>query len=300
MHKQTTQVLKKEVLKVKFTTLWSKANVLASYLLGGKGEYRTVKLSCESEELTLPVTPWKYSVTTAQNNKVVDILDSGEALLFGNIKLKTLKFGCFFPNQESHEGHKYVIDRQNSPAENIDLLTKWKESKKPVRVIITDSPINLMMVIMTFNYNEKDFTGDVWYEISFTEYRELNTPAANNDKQINENTGLKERPTDTQESISKSVNNQATVVKERQTNKNGGFCLTMTDGIQAPHGCLGNMTNASQATLKGICNARDILEVSKAAYGTFKQLQTLKDKNVIEHLAIDSVREALQGGAFKI
>lgn len=169
-----------------------------------------------------------------------------------------------------------------------------------MRVIITDSPVNLMMAIMSFSYNEKDGTRDIWYEISFTEYRELNTSAANNDKQIDENTGLKNRPTDTQESISTSVNNQANVVRERQTNKNGGFGLTMTDGIQAPHGCLPSMTNASQATLKGICNARDILEVSKAAYGTFKQLQTLKDKNFIEHLAIDSVREALQGGAFKI
>ena len=285
---------------MKFTTLWSNANVLASYLLGGNGEYRTFKLSCEGEEMTLPVTPWKYSVTTAQNNKVVDILDSGEALLFGNIKLKTLKFGCFFPHQDNHESHKYVIDRNNSPAECIDLLTKWKECKKPVHVIITDSSVNMMMAIMTFNYNEKDFSGDVWYEISFTEYRELNTPAANNDKEVNEDTGLKDRPTETQESISTSINNQANIAKERQTTKNGGFCTTMTDGIQAPHGCLGKMSNASQATLKGICNARDILEVSKAAYGTFKQLQTLKDKNVIEHLAIDSVRTALQGGAFKI
>ena len=285
---------------MKFTTLWSNANVLASYLLGGDGEYRTFKLSCEGEEITLPVTPWKYSVTTAQNNKVVDILDSGEALLFGNIKLKTLKFSCFFPNQERHEGHKFLVGDNYSPNECVDQILKWKESKKPVRVIITDSSVNMMMAIMTFNYNEKDFSGDVWYEISFTEYRELNTPAANNDKEVNEETGLKERPTETQESISTSINNQANVVRERQTNRNGGFCTTMTDGIQAPHGCLGKMSNASQATLKGICNARDILEVSKAAYGTFKQLQTLKDKNVIEHLAIDSVRTDLQGGAFKI
>lgn len=285
---------------MKFTTLWGKANVLASYLLGGNGEYRTVKLSCESEELTLPVTPWKYSVTTAQNNKVVDILDSGEALLFGNIKLKTLKFGCFFPNQEKHEGHKYVVGDNYSPNECVDQILKWKESKKPVRVIITDSPVNMMMAIMNFNYNEKDFTGDVWYEISFNEYRELNTPTANNDKEIDEDTGLKNRPTEISETICTSVNNQANIAKERQTNANGGFCLTTTGGIQAPHGCLEKMSNASQATLKGICNARDVLEVSKAAYGTFKQLQTLKDKNAIEHLAIDSVRTALQGGAFKI
>ena len=189
--------------------IWGKANLTASYLLSGNINYRKVTLSCENEQLTLPVTPWKYTVTTGQDNKVVDILDFGEALLFGNAKLKRLKFGCFFPNQERHEGHKYVVGDSYSPEECIDQITKWKEGKKPVRVIITDSPINLVMGIMDFNYNEKDGSRDIWYEISFNEYKDLNTPPANNDKEVNKSTGLKSRPTDTLESVINAVNNQA-------------------------------------------------------------------------------------------
>ena len=206
---------------MKLTNLWGKANLIASYLLGDVKDYRKVILSCESEKLTLPVTPWRYDVTTSQNNKVVDILDFGEALLFGNAKLKQLKFTCFFPNQDRHQNHKYVVGDKFSPSECIDQLTKWKESKKPVRVIITDSPVNLMMGIMNFRWYEKDGSRDIWYDISFNEYKDLNTPPANNDKEINTETGLKERPTESQDSICNAVNNQANFVSNRQSNANG-------------------------------------------------------------------------------
>ena len=281
-------------------TIWGRANLIASYLLGYGKEYRKVTISCEGETLTLPVTPSKYTVTTSQNNKIIDILDTGEALLFGNAKLKSLKFSCFFPNQEGHEGHKYVVGDSYSPAECIDQIIKWKEGKKPVRVIITDSPINLVMGIMTFNYLERDGSRDVYYEISFNEYRDLNTPPANNDKEVEESTGLKSRPTETLESVINAVNNQANVVNGRYSTSNGGIPIKMTDGIQAPHGCYGTLTNQGQAAVKGISNARDALEVSKAAYGDFKKLQTLQDKNNIAHLSVSNVQNALQGKAFRL
>ncbi|MBQ9213405.1 MAG: hypothetical protein IJ150_05635 [Bacteroidales bacterium] len=157
--------------------------------------YRKFIITDENREmLYLPVTPWKYSVTTAQNNKIVDILDYGEALLFGNAKLKQLKFSCFFPNQERHKNHRYVVGDDRSPEECVNQIIKWKEDKKPVRVIITDSPINMMMAITEFKYYEKDNTRDIWYDISFKEYKDLNTPPSNNDKAIDPITGLKDRP----------------------------------------------------------------------------------------------------------
>ena len=129
------------------TDIWGKSASSSSLILVNGKTYRKVTISCEGESLTLPVTPWKYSITTSQNNKVIDILDSGEALLFGNTRLTKLKFGCFFPNQERHKGHKYWIGDNYAPEECIDRLMKWKNSKKPVRVIITSSPVNLAMAL---------------------------------------------------------------------------------------------------------------------------------------------------------
>ena len=120
-------------------------------LLGG--EKRKVILSGTEDRLILPVTPWKFSVTTGQNNKIVDIIDSGEYLLFGNAKLKRLKLECFFPRM--YHGYPFVVGDKKEPDECIDQIIKWKESKEPVRVIITDSSVNLMMAIMEFKHYEK-------------------------------------------------------------------------------------------------------------------------------------------------
>lgn len=191
---------------MKLTEIWNTANNVAEYILGNRREYRAVVLSSGEERFALPVTPWRYQVQTAQDNKIIDILDTGEALLFGNPKLKRLKFGCFFPAVR----HKYpfVVGDIKETDECIELLLKWKENKSPVRVIITDSPINLQMAIMDFNFNEKDGSRDTYYDLTFTEYRDLNTPQANNNKVVDTLSGLKDRPNDdrTIDEISKFVN----------------------------------------------------------------------------------------------
>lgn len=166
-------------------------NLLSLALGSNSNIRRQVILNSDGEKFILPITPKGYEVKTSQNNKTVDILDFGEAMLFGNAKLKRLSFSSFFP----HPKHNYpfVIGDIKTPIECVDLFTKWKETKKPIRVIITDSPINLMMGIKEFNYREQEGTRDIYYQVSFIEYKELNTPSANNDKQVQDITGLKAR-----------------------------------------------------------------------------------------------------------
>ena len=98
-----------------------------------------------------------------------------------------------------------------------------------MRVIITDSPVNLMMGIMNFRWYEKDGSRDIWYDISFNEYKDLSTPPAYNDKEVNAETGLKSRPTESQDSVCNAVNNQANFVSSRQSNANGGIVKTFQD-----------------------------------------------------------------------
>lgn len=169
-------------------------NVL-SYLEGGAGSSRrTFTLTCEGEKFTLPVTPWQYNVSSGQMNKVVSITQVGEALIFSNPKLRTLKFGCFFPSL--HHEYPFVVGDEKEPADCISLLTKWKESKKPVRVVISDSPVNMSMAIMNIEYREQEGTRDVYYTLELTEYKDLTIKDANENKKVEETTGLKERPSD--------------------------------------------------------------------------------------------------------
>jgi hypothetical protein len=170
---------------------YSIVNLLSLALGNETAAKRQIILSSDNEKFTIPVTPRSYEIKIAQNNETIDILDFGEAMLFGNAKLKRLSFSGFFP----HPKHDYpfIVGDVKTPIECVELLTKWKEAKKPIRVIITDSPVNLMMGLREFTYREQDGTRDIYYKLSFIEYKELNTPSANNDKQIDETTGLKQR-----------------------------------------------------------------------------------------------------------
>lgn len=169
-------------------------NLLSLALGESSAVRRLVIMSCEDEKLTIPVTPRGYDMKTSQNNKTVNVIDFGEVQLFGNPTLKRLHMQCFFP----HPKHDYpfVVGDVKEPSECVQLLTKWKEEKKPIRVIITDSDINLMMALKVFNYDERDGTRDIYYDLSFIEYKDLNTPLANNDKQTDDKTGLKGRASD--------------------------------------------------------------------------------------------------------
>ena len=176
-----------------FLTGLGRALDIASFAMGGAGgAKRLFTLSCNGEKLTLPVTPWEYTVNDGQNNKIVNISQIGEVLLFGQPKLRTISFKCFFPNP-SHS-YPFISGDDKSPVECVELLTKWKESKKPVQIVISgESPVDMSTAIMSFEYREKDGTRDIYYTLNLTEYKPFTTALANNKKQIKKLTGLRGR-----------------------------------------------------------------------------------------------------------
>lgn len=184
---------------MKFKYMLNTGLLVYNYLFGNVRERRQFIIKNGVQSLILPVTPWKYKIQSGQSNKVLEILDTGEALLFGNTKLKRLSFECFFPRLY-HEYPFISGDDFREPEACVDLLTKWKEAKQPVRVIITDAPVNLQMAIMTFNWQERDNTRDIYYELEFTEHRELNVKNANNQQVVDSLTGLRERKNTEQDS----------------------------------------------------------------------------------------------------
>lgn len=177
------------------TTFGTALNVLSAFFNGMNFVNTRRQILVKSEqfgEIIIPVTPEKYQMTGGQKNKVVDITRVGEAIIFGMPKARTLTFSSFFP--DLNHDYPFAVDSTKSPTELVEYFIKVKEARKPVRVIITDSPVNLMMGLMSFNYFEKDGTRDIYYELSFTEYKDLNIPSANNNKPVDEKTGLKKRP----------------------------------------------------------------------------------------------------------
>ena len=132
-----------------------------------------------AEVFMLPVVPPSFKVLKPQTANTFETVSRGELLLIGQSKLKGISFSSFFPIQ----GHNYSFLRNRDMWgwDYVDKLDSWIEQKLPIRLIITDTPINIAVAISNFEYEIKS-DGDLMYTLELSEFNLLeNNNAADND-----------------------------------------------------------------------------------------------------------------------
>lgn len=139
------------------------------------GKTRKYELSFDNrrELLVLPVNPATAEYKAPSANNKVNLLNLGEVAIPGHRGLVTVSLQSFFPAPASPFSR--LADR--TPEEYIATLRRWKDSGKPVRLIVSGTQVNLMMLIDALTYGYREGSGDINYTIELTEYRELNVPA---------------------------------------------------------------------------------------------------------------------------
>ena len=121
----------------------------------------------KAEQHQLPVLPPEFEVFSNNMNTVVNINEIGEINLAGKEGLQKITIACFFPNQD----YSFVeTTKRHDPYTYVKNIKRWSRSLKPIRLIITDTPINCAMLIESFSYKEKDGSGDVYYVLELAEY----------------------------------------------------------------------------------------------------------------------------------
>ncbi|WP_410497026.1 LysM peptidoglycan-binding domain-containing protein [Cellulosilyticum sp. ST5] len=124
------------------------------------------------ERLRLPVIPSSFEVSIPHQNTTVNINQLGEINLIGKTGLMSMTIESFFPNQD----YSFCLYRDfQKPYEYIKQLLKWKDSGRPIRVIVTGTPINYAMAIGSLTYSEVDGTGDVYFSLELKEYKFITT-----------------------------------------------------------------------------------------------------------------------------
>lgn len=119
------------------------------------------------ERLRLPVLPSSFEVGVGNNNSQININELGTINLIGKSGLQTINISSFFPAQE------YAFCEYTGfpkPYTAVEMIENWRKSGKPIRLIITGTPINLALAIESFSYGERDGSGDVYYSLSLTQY----------------------------------------------------------------------------------------------------------------------------------
>ena len=121
-------------------------------------------------KVQLPSLPEKVVLTLQKKYATYSILDLGGISLPSGRELSGVSWdGVFYG--ESRKNFPFIRNWM-SPKEIQTILTEWRDNGHVLKLIITDTPINIDVTLSTFEGIYGGGFGDYEYSISFLEYRE--------------------------------------------------------------------------------------------------------------------------------
>jgi len=122
--------------------------------------------------LHVPVNPSQITWGKSKQYDTVNILNLGEVDLPFGEKLKEVSFSSFFPAEYRASYCRYA--NLPDPNEAMKLLEEWTDSEKPVRLIITGTNINMLVLVTASGGTiQGGEPGDIYYSVTFRAWREL-------------------------------------------------------------------------------------------------------------------------------
>lgn len=169
-------------------------------LLGGDTAVG-MTLSCDDCSVSFPILPAEFHVANPYNTTSVNINNLGDINMKGKRGLASLTIESFFPAKEQEDllGLGLLsIEQEADPYGNVEKIKQMATSDKPSKIAISSTDVSMAVLIKSFEYGEKDGTGDVYFSIELEEYRFISQESSN----ANDVTGMKERSTGAEEKTS--------------------------------------------------------------------------------------------------
>ena len=124
------------------------------------------------EVLQLPIAPM-FKLHTAQGVETMTLQKLGEISLPGLKSLDSITLDFCLPAQDYYFLQYHDI---KDPWDCVELIKKWKATRRPIRLIITGTTINVAMLIKTYSYGVQDGTNNVECALELIEYVFLESP----------------------------------------------------------------------------------------------------------------------------
>lgn len=121
-------------------------------------------------ELILPVTPESFSVSFGRNVLKVNVHQMGDVNLWGQKTASSVQVTALLPSSE--RSYAFAGGYTGNPYGAIELMQGWQDQGKILRFIVSETPVNLAVMLSEVRYGEQDGTGDVTAELTLSEYRE--------------------------------------------------------------------------------------------------------------------------------
>ena len=115
--------------------------------------------------LQLPVVPPEFSITKPKNNNVFETATHGDLKLIGKAGLRGIIIESFFPVRD----YPFLRDRSTQGFGYVYIIDTWYHAKLPIRLVITETPINLAMTVDSFDYRIGT-NGDLYYTLALSEF----------------------------------------------------------------------------------------------------------------------------------
>lgn len=126
----------------------------------------------EGSKLQIPVMPPEISIRREKHIETVEIINLGEIDFPKGERVKEISFSSFFPKEYDSSYCRYAS--LPDPAEAMNQLTTWEIKKGPIRLIISDTPVNALVLVSvhnsTFKGGEPD---DIYFELVCRTWREV-------------------------------------------------------------------------------------------------------------------------------
>lgn len=126
-----------------------------------------------AEVIQLPVLPSSFTVSKPQSLQTFETVTDKDLQLIGTPKLKSISISSFFP-VSNKSGYSYIRNSSMWGWDYVYKIDTWIEQKLPIRLIITDTPINMAVAVSNFEYSIKT-DGDLWYTLELEEFNLLET-----------------------------------------------------------------------------------------------------------------------------
>lgn len=124
------------------------------------------------QNFVFPVNPEEITISRGKGLETVNIVSLGEYDFPAGEKVKEIAFSSFFPAayDPGYCNYQEIPD----PQEAMNRLTSMMNSKSPVRMIITDTAVNVLVTIATHNSTFRGGEpGDVYFDLTARTWREM-------------------------------------------------------------------------------------------------------------------------------
>lgn len=131
-----------------------------------------ITIKSKTSYLTIPVIPAELTYDDGSTTPVtVSVLQLGDVAFGNGVALDALSWSCFFPAR--YDAGYCKTSNLKRPEQYRNTLSSWKDNDEVLQVIIPAAGINKKMKITSFKWVFKGFEGDLYYELTFAEHKEI-------------------------------------------------------------------------------------------------------------------------------